>query len=162
MKTLNGILFLCALFLISGCIPDSFTHWNLEPPSATGGSESGVTPPSGPGGSTTPPPTSFAYTPSGPYQLLITTDASATMPDLTPISTGGGEIIPGNITFQLAQVRDINGVALPTVWPNSLSLDPTTGIISGRPNQFVNHNTYTINAIPLGAVTPIQTQVVIS
>ncbi len=161
MKTLNGILFLCALFLISGCIPDSFTKWNLEPPSADSSTDSGSTPGS-PSGSTTPPPTSFAYNPPGPYQFNITTDASATISDLIPVSTGGGEIVVGNITFQLAQVRDINGIATTTVWPNTLSLDPTTGIISGRPNQFVNHNTYTINATPLGAVTPIQTQIVIS
>lgn len=151
MKTLNGLICLSILFLISGCLPDSFTNWNLQPPS-TSSSGSGATAPGAPG-STPAPPTSFTYTPGGPYDFNIVNDASATIPNLTPISTGGGQITEGYITFQLIGVKNYNNVPQTTVFPNSLSMDPNTGIISGKPNQFINHNIYTIRATPIGGVS---------
>ncbi len=162
MKILNTTFLTLTIFLISGCIPDSFTNWNLAPPSSQNSGTSGAVP-GQPSTNNPPAPTSIAYTPEPPvYEFNLTKDASSTITDLVPISTGGGEITEGFITFSLAQVQDVNGVSTKTVWPNTLSMDPNTGIISGRPNQFINHNTYTINALPLGAITPIQTKIMIS
>lgn len=146
MKILNVLIGFSILILISGCLPDSFTKWNLEPPSSSS-SGSGATDPNAPDA-----PTSFAYTPSGPYLLSISNDASDTISDLIPVSTGGGEITE----------ESVSEFGVTPSLPTSLNLDKYTGVISGRATQFTNNTKYTITLVPENGAPAITSDIYIS
>jgi len=135
MKILNVLIGFSILILISGCLPDSFTKWNLEPPSSSS-SGSGATDPNAPDA-----PTSFTYTPSGPYLFNISDDASATIPDLTPLATSPGDITEESVSGFSISPGDLQSTT-------GLNFDTKTGVISGRATKFTNNKKYTITLNP--------------
>ncbi len=133
---------------MTGCMPDSFTKWDKPEEKVTATSGVNVTGPNGETTNVPPPsggtaPTSFSYTVSE-VNLKLNQDMTA----LTP--TFVGQVGTTNTYIFTAHEGD-NCPSIPvatTLASLGLSLNSSTGVISGKPTVFptIGSNSYSIRA----------------
>ncbi|TDJ08182.1 MAG: hypothetical protein E2O68_02340, partial [Deltaproteobacteria bacterium] len=171
MKLTKGLILLfISTMLLGGCIPDTFTKWKVEDPSAPGG---GATDPGGPIIPTDPdvsiPPTDIAYTP--PSYPEGSPNATYFFDQTSQINTGelptplvcialnGGEIKEGDMSFFVSDVREKDAItpSPDRTLPTGMILNPLTGEITGLAQVFTDGKFYTIQGDHISGTSVITT-----
>lgn len=155
---LSSVLLL--MWMLQGCLPDSFTKFKEEPQKkdpiqeegALSDSNGDFAPPVD-GVSFSTPPTTLAY--STPIIIADKSTADKTISIDTAFmkALDGGEIKTGEISFSLVSAKNKNGQSIsdPKL-PDGIELNSSNGNLTGVANAFIDNNTYTIRGTHITGV----------
>jgi len=173
MKLYKGLILIIISTILTACIPDTFTKWQVQDPTSGSGAENpdgGIGPGVPPGTST--PPNDIAYTPpswpigrpEGTYFYTQTSqiDSGEITEPLNLIALNGGVIKEGDMSFFVSQVKTQEGILTgDRSLPEGMFLNPLNGQITGFAQVFTDGNFYTIQGDHI-AGTSVNTTIQIS